>query len=171
MRCGARLAAGDHPNLERDAALAAAALVLLTVANLFPILEFDLNGRVQAATVLDGVVSMWQQQRYELAVLILLVAILIPALHAVAVLVRSQLLGSAPGGRQRGRWWAVWSERLAPWGMTEVYLLGALVAFVKLGDLASVVVGPALYAFAAMSVLTAWSSAHAAGVWAALRRR
>ncbi len=49
---------------------------------------------------------------------------------------------------------------LTPWGMTEVYLLGALVAFVKLGDLARVEVGPAMFAFAALSILSAYSTRH-----------
>jgi paraquat-inducible protein A len=40
-----------------------------------------------------------------------------------------------------------WVERLHPWSMMEVYLLGVIVAYVKLQDLASVHPGIALYAF------------------------
>ena len=34
-----------------------------------------------------------------------------------------------------------WIETLHPWAMTEVYLLGVLVAFVKLSDIATIVPG------------------------------
>jgi len=99
---------------------------------------------------------------------LLAVAIIIPVVHAGSVLMRSYCL-SHPLRHPAARRWALWSVRMAPWGMTEVYLLGALVAFVKLDDLAAVVVGPALYAFALMSALTAWSATHTAGVWRSLR--
>ena len=39
---------------------------------------------------------------------------------------------------------------LRPWSMLEVYLLGALVAVVKLADLARIVPGPASVAFVAL---------------------
>ncbi len=41
-------------------------------------------------------------------------------------------------------------ETLSPWSMTEVYMLGILVALVKLADLATINVGIALYSFAAL---------------------
>jgi paraquat-inducible protein A len=167
-RCGARLHVAPRSDLGRDAAWAVTTLVLLVIANAFPILVLELNGVREAATVVDGVIAFWLEGRYELAVVVLAVAVVAPAMHAASVLGRSWLI--ARGARRAtARNWTLWSVRLAPWGMTEVYLLGALVAFVKLDDLADVVVGPALYAFAAMSLLTAWSSTHAAGVWARLR--
>ncbi len=167
-RCGVTLYVWPRSDLGRDAAWALTTLVLLVIANVFPILEFELNGRREAATVVDGVIAFWLEQRYELALVVLAVAVVAPAMHAVSVLARSWLIARR-WRRATARNWTLWSVRLAPWGMTEVYLLGALVAFVKLDDLASVVVGPALYAFAAMSILTAWTSTHAAGVWARLR--
>lgn len=167
-RCGERLHGHDVANLQRDAALAVTALVLIVVANTCPLLVLELNGRRESSTVFDGVRAFLEQGRVELALVILVLAILAPMLHAVAVLVRSHLL-ARPRQRRWARNWALWSARLAPWGMTEVYLLGALVAFVKLDDLAEVVVGPALYAFAGMSLLTAWTSVHAGAVWARLR--
>jgi paraquat-inducible protein A len=168
-RCGVGLALGGYGNPTRDAALAVTSLILLVVANAFPILRLDVNGREQQATVFDGVLAMFDQQRYELALLILAVAICLPVAHALSVLVRSYLMTHDAHRVAAGNW-ALWSVRIAPWGMTEVYLLGALVAFVKLDDLAPVVVGPALYAFALMSVVTAWTASHAAGMWSHIRR-
>ena len=44
-------------------------------------------------------------------------------------------------------------QALRPWGMVEVFLLGILVAIVKLSSLAQVIAGPALWAFVALTVL------------------
>ena len=52
-----------------------------------------------------------------------------------------------------------WVERLQPWAMMEVYLLGVIVAFVKLQDLATVHLGIALYAFVGTIILLAAADA------------
>ncbi|HET8836953.1 MAG TPA: paraquat-inducible protein A, partial [Gemmatimonadales bacterium] len=44
------------------------------------------------------------------------------------------------------------------WAMLDVFLLSILVALVKLGELATVVPGPGLYAFTAVVVLTVLAS-------------
>lgn len=44
-------------------------------------------------------------------------------------------------------------EVLHPWAMMEVYLLGVIVAYVKLIDLARLELGVALYAFVALIIL------------------
>ncbi|RYZ11985.1 MAG: paraquat-inducible protein A, partial [Comamonadaceae bacterium] len=44
-------------------------------------------------------------------------------------------------------------QSLRPWGMIEVFLLGVLVAVVKLSGMATVVAGPALWAFIGLTVL------------------
>lgn len=168
-QCDFPLATFERPHPERDAALAIASLIVLGIANTFPILSLELNGRRLEATILDGVGSMWQQQRYELALLILLVAVLAPVAHASCVLIRSHAIITTMADKHIRRW-TLWSAQLAPWSMTEVYLLGALVAFVKLDDLAAVVVGPALYALGLMCVLTAWSATHTRVAWTALHR-
>lgn len=163
-RCGCALHAHRAISLQQDAALAVTTLILLTIANTFPLLFMSINGTSREATVLDGIAALWDQHRFDLSVLVAAVAVVIPATHALAVLVRSALIGRA---RRAARAWTSFSLGIAPWGMTEVYLLGALVAFVRLRDLATVLVGPALYAFALMSLVTAYSSAygHVADLW------
>ena len=52
-----------------------------------------------------------------------------------------------------------WVERLQPWAMMEVYLLGVIVAYVKLQDLATVHLGVALYAFVGTIILMAAADA------------
>ena len=48
---------------------------------------------------------------------------------------------------------------IGPWAMLDVFLLPVLVALVKLGQLATVLPGPGLLAFAAVVVLTILATA------------
>ena len=46
--------------------------------------------------------------------------------------------------------------RLRPWSMLEVFLVGILVALVKLGDMAEIVPGLAIWSLAVLIVVLAW---------------
>lgn len=57
-------------------------------------------------------------------------------------------------------------QSLRPWGMVEVFLLGVLVATIKLSGMATVIAGPALWAFVALTVLlTVVVSFDPRGLW------
>ena len=58
---------------------------------------------------------------------------------------------------RRGRPAPLWRlvQAFRPWGMIEVFMLGVLVALVKLSHLAHVLPGIALWAFAVLTVLMA----------------
>lgn len=159
VRCGHCLKVGGDVDLQFNLALAIAALILILIANGFPIMSLQLEGQARATTVIEGVQALWLGERYETAILVAAVTIVIPLIRALAVIgITVPLLNGDPliNHARSLRFVA----DLTPWGMTEVYLLGALVAFVKLGDLARVEVGPAMFAFAALSILSAYSTRH-----------
>jgi paraquat-inducible protein A len=58
-------------------------------------------------------------------------------------------------------------SKIWPWGMVEVYLLGALIAFVKLQDIATVYPGLAIYAIGGyvFAISAAVSSFEPGEVW------
>lgn len=146
-RCGALLYTGAAGS-ERALALSLASLICLLLANAFPLLDMRLQGQEQISTIFAGSRELWRLGYQPLALLVLAMSIVLPLVRLGA-----QLWLLAPlhfGRRARGAALAFRiTEALAPWAMTEVYLLGVMVAFVKLADLASIAPGPALYAFVA----------------------
>ncbi len=62
---------------------------------------------------------------------------------------------------------------IGPWAMLDVFLLAILVSLVKLGDLATVLPGPGLFAFTGVVVLTilASKSFDPAQIWDTPERR
>ena len=74
----------------------------------------------------------------------------------------------APGAERAFRL----AEHLRPWAMSEVFLIGVVVALVKIGGLASISLGPAFWAMAAlvMVVVLESSSLDEWSIWQILDR-
>jgi paraquat-inducible protein A len=151
-RCGGLLRKRQPRSVERTLALALGAAVLFVVANSFPFLSFDMKGQETQTTLVTGVRDLWQQGKPELAGLVLLTIFLAPLLQ-IAVLLYVLL----PLHRGRVPWQMPRAFRLLrrvePWSMMEVFMIGILVAVVKLMDMASIVPGLALWAFVLLFLL------------------
>jgi paraquat-inducible protein A len=158
-RCGSVLVAPKLDALQRATALYLAALVLWCVANGLPFLTFELQGRKQPSLLVSGPISLYQQGMWLLAALVFLFVIALPLFRILANLC---VLLPLQAGR-RPRWVGPlfrWVETIHPWAMIEVFVLAVLVAYSKLIDLATIIVGPALVAFVGlMLVLIAARSA------------
>jgi len=146
VRCGALLHRNRPDSLERTLALTVAGLVLFLVANGFPFLSFQMQGQGTDTTLISGVQHLHAQGMWQLAAVVLFTSILAPGLQLGLLL--AVLLPLAVGHLPRG--FATlfrYVQTLTPWAMMDVFMLGILVAAVKLADLATLVPGPSLFAF------------------------
>jgi paraquat-inducible protein A len=165
-RCGGLLRKRRPQSIERTLALVIGAAVLFVVANSFPFLSFDMKGQETQTTLITGVKDLWQQDKPELAGLVLLTIFLAPLLQ-IAILIYVLL----PLHWNRVPWQMARAFRLLrrvePWSMMEVFMLGILVAVVKLLDMAQIVPGLALWAFVLLFLLItgAVSSLDPHAVW------
>jgi paraquat-inducible protein A len=153
-RCGGVLRRRRRNGIERTLALALAAAVLFAVANSFPFLAFDMKGQVTQTTLMTGVFDLFRQGVPEIAVLVLVTAVLAPMLQ-IALLLYVLLpvrLGHVPWGMSRA---FRLLRRVQPWSMMEVFLVGIVVAVTKLMGMAQVVPGLSLWAFALLIVVLA----------------
>jgi len=151
-RCGALL--HKSGSLEKTLAIACAALVLLALGTVFPVIGLEINGQLAETTVFGAVTMLWRQGMPAIAVLVLLTTTIVPLLELLAVvwLVLPLHFGRRPAafvGVFRALQWA------RPWAMTEVFLLGILVAMVKLSHLAELLPGVAIWSFGGLMVLLA----------------
>jgi paraquat-inducible protein A len=154
-RCGDLLRRRPRNGLERTLALALASSVLFIVANSFPFLAFDMKGLSTQTTLLTGVVDLWQADKQEIAALVFLTIELAPAAQIGLIL---WVLGPLRFGQRP--WLLPHAFRMLrhaqTWSMLEVFLIGILVAIVKLLAMASVVPGVSLWSFVLLiGVLTA----------------
>jgi paraquat-inducible protein A len=158
-RCEAELSRNRPGGLERAMALSMGAVVLLAISNLYPIVGLSVSGTLVQTTLGGAVRMLFQSGMWPIAVLVLVTTIVMPIMQTACMLwiLLPLRLGHKP-------WHATLVLRLChqaqSWGMTEVLILGLLVALVKLSHIAAVVPGVALWSFGAlMLVLAAANSA------------
>lgn len=158
-RCGARLYRCARPRAnQRALALALAACIVFVVANFFPILGLEVQGVRNSATLIGAVQSLWNDQARAVATLVFVTTILMPAVNLIAL--TWVLLALHHGARRVGAVAMLhFIESVKPWGMVEVFVLGVLVALVKLAHIASIEAGVALFSFGALMVLIAATAA------------
>jgi paraquat-inducible protein A len=151
-RCGASLNPHGSHSLNTSLALTLGAAVLFMLANSFPIVDLELSGQHQSTSLWGAVQTLWSQDAPPLALIVWATTLLAPALDMAAML---WILVPLSSGRQPWKGRQVMRSLLAvrPWGMVEVFVLGTLVAVVKLAHLATVVPGVALWSFGALIVV------------------
>ena len=158
-RCNALLHKSIPNSIERSLALSLAGLVLFVVANSFPFLAFKMQGLEIQTTLITGVMDLYDQGMWEISLLVLLTTIVVPLLQLI-VLIYVLL----PLYLNRTPWKLGYVFRffhhLEPWGMMEVFLIGILVAVVKLAGMAQIVPGPALWSFALLILVLAASTSN-----------
>lgn len=169
-RCGAKLYRSHPDSLDRTLAITVAAAVLFVVANTFPIVGLQLQGQHTAATLYSAVQTLYSQDMKIVAILVFVTTILVPAieLSMMIYMLLPLRMGQVPPGLA-----AVFRllQSIKPWGMVEVFMLGVLVALVKLTHVAAVETGIALWSFAALMTLMAAAGAtfDPRDIWARVR--
>jgi paraquat-inducible protein A len=171
-RCGGVLRRRLRNSIERTLALSLAAALLFVIANAFPFLSFEMQGRITRTTLTSGVIDLWQQGVPQVAVLVGITAIAAPfAQLALLLYVLLPLqLGRVPWQMPR---MSRWLHQVHPWSMMEVFLVGILVAITKLVDLAEVIPGLALWAFGGLILVLAGAlaSLDPEAVWQRVEQR
>ncbi len=158
VRCGAALYRKVKHGLDRPLTFTLAGLIFFVLANVYPFMTFDMEGRVQESTLISGVRELYERGMQGLAVLVLGTSVLLPLLKLSGM---TWILFPLHLGRKPWKLAPVFRtvQALHPWAMMEVYMLGVLVAYVKLSDLATIIPGIALYSFATLILLTAAADA------------
>lgn len=153
-RCRAELYRQHTDGVDRPLAFTLASIVLFVIANAFPIVGLAVNGDLVQTTLLRAVQVLYRDGMWPIAGLVFATTFLMPLLQMAAMI---YLLAPLHFRRLPYRYDLVYRllNLARPWGMTEVLILGMLVALVKLAHIASVVPGIALWSFGALMLLLA----------------
>ena len=148
-RCNKELWRRREDSLNRTLALTLGAAMLYIVANSVPMLGLTIVGRDASTTVIGGAQHLWENGQEIVAILVLLTAVIAPALQI------GLMLGIVLGARrEHPPRWVGTLLRHHPvsriWSMIEVMMLGVLVALVKIADYATVIPGLALFLLGAL---------------------
>lgn len=153
-RCNAFLYANRPNSIDRSLAVSIAALIMFVVANAFPFLAISVSGNTQSISIISAVFALSDEGLWLLGILCFGFILLIPLLRVVGLLYI--LLPLRFGQRLPGIELVYRGiVTLSPWSMMEIYMLGAIVALVKLATMASIELGLSFWAFALLNMLSA----------------
>ena len=162
-RCRALLQRPENGSIDTAIALAFSALVLFVLSNAYPLVAIQSNGTTRATTLVGAALGLYRQDHVGLASLVFITTVVGPFLQIVSLLYLLMPLRhkrQAPGQNTIFRLLA----QVRPWTFIEVFMLGALVALVRLGGYARVVPGVALWSWGFMMLtLAALTSRTSAG--------
>ncbi|HQT75888.1 MAG TPA: PqiA/YebS family transporter subunit [Rhodopila sp.] len=172
-RCNAELRRVRRDPLGRGLALNLTALALLAIVCTTTLLTVSTFGMYRSATVFSGPVGFGKHQVWILAASVAFMSILAPLLRLI--LVSYVLLGlrRLPRPPLHLRDAFRWAERIRPWSMVEVYLLGLFVAITEFPGLVHVDVGIGVYALVALmlTMIAADAVLDRQAVWDEMERR
>lgn len=153
-RCGAELYRSAHKSIDHTFAFTLTAAVVFFLANLFPIIGLEIQGTRNDTTLLTAVFALWNQEMRLVATLVLVTTFLVPAIE-ISVMIH--LLFGLKRGRVPAGFTGIMRvlQGINPWGMVEVFILGVIVALVKLTHYGNLIPGIALWSFGVLTVLLA----------------
>jgi paraquat-inducible protein A len=154
IRCLSTLDAGSRSadrSCARSFAAATGGLILYFPAILLPVLDIEKLGHHHASSILGGTWDLIRHGNLFVGMVVFLFSILLPLVKLLALLELSRI-GLT---HRRHRAWTYriveWTGR---WSMMDVLLLALLVTLVKLGELVSFQLGPAVVAFVMCVVMS-----------------
>ena len=172
LRCETVLLRGRTDSLGHATAYAVTAGSLLVLALTLPFIGLYVLGRTFSSTLFTGPIALTQHGLGELGLLVLLTSVVMPVLKVGILLTTLLGLRMTEPPASLARVFA-WYDAISPWAMMEVFLLGSFVAYTRLRALATVELGPAIYAVGGVMLATAAADAVLVHeqVWEALDRR
>lgn len=152
-RCNCTLRKPVRDPVNRGLALSLTSLTLMVPAFFMPIMTFNMLGLDTVDTMVKGVLHLFQAGFWWMALLVLFCSILAPMLENLLVLLICLLSQARRYGGLLITLLKVQS-RIRRWAMLEVYMLGILVAYVKMIDSGQVHMGIGMICFTGMLLAT-----------------
>ena len=153
-RCLASLQRPENGSIDTAIALSIAALVLFLLSNAYPLVAIHSNGSTRSATLVGAALGFYRQDHAGLAALVFITTVVGPFLQIAGLLyllIPLRRQQRAPGLNTVFRLLAL----VRPWTFIEVFMLGALVALVRVAAYARVLPGVALWSCALLMLTLA----------------
>lgn len=151
-RCAYVVARGTGQALEKTLALSIAALISLVCALSFPFLSFELGGQKNTVALTHVVHELSDTGFLSLAVVALAFMILTPLVYLSALIVL--VLRAKYGHFDRlSKFLATAISFVYRWTMADVFIVGVMIALVKISETAEIGLGASFWFYIAFSLL------------------
>jgi paraquat-inducible protein A len=153
-RCGATLYRSPNRSIDQTLALTMTAAVVFILANAYPIIGLQIQTTRNDTSLISAVHTLWSQGMEIVALLVFFTTFLVPF---VAIASMIHILLALKLGRKPAGFSAIMRilQYFNPWGMVEVFIIGVIVALVKLTHYGSLIPGIALWSLGILTLLLA----------------
>lgn len=172
VRCHSTLIAPKAETMDRTIALSLASVLLMIGALSFPFLGMSKAGLEREASIIDIILAFSQGWYLLLGLCVLLFVVALPMLRtALLVYTMWPLRNGKPPLPHAKRAFTI-AESIAPWAMTEIFIIGTAVALIKIGGLAKVAFGISFWLFCFLVLVIALKNASVCRwtIWQSFRR-
>ena len=154
VRCHTVLMTPRANAMTKIVMLSITATVLMMAAISFPFLMLEAQGLSQRASVLDAILAFSRGFTLPLSLGVAATIVVLPLVRLVALLyaLAPMAIGTAPAPGALAAFRL--AEAMKPWAMAEIFIVGTVVALIKVAGLAHLTLGPAFWAFTALVVVT-----------------
>jgi paraquat-inducible protein A len=153
QRCDAVLRHTRHDPLLLPLALNLSALILFALGASLTLMSVTMtSGQQRVADLITGPTELDQYGLWEISLVVLVTTVAAPLARVLSMLFVLVGLRLHRPARELRTVFA-WVQHLHPWSMVEIYLLGLYVAYVRLSSIATVDLGPAVYALGGLMVI------------------
>lgn len=158
-RCGAEVHARKPNSISRTWALIITGFILYIPANVYPILSFTQFGEHSQDTIMSGIISLFDDGLYAIALVVLVASIVVPMakLIGLSYLLLSVQFKSRWRPKDRTRLYRI-IELVGRWSMLDMFVISIFVALLQLGKIATVIAGIGATTFVAVVVITMFAS-------------
>lgn len=170
-RCNHLLLRGRPCSIDDVAALSLTGLVLMLLSVFFPFLVFESAGQSNSISLWSSTIWLYSRGFTFLAGTVFLFVILIPAtflLALVTLTVAKKLHIDFPAAVPLARL----ASRISHWAMVEVFIIGVLIALIKVIAMADIVFGLSFWAYLGYTAvfIKVYSLVDSQTLWALVKR-
>ncbi len=151
-RCHSFLFEQHRFGTQQSLAYSISALILLLIAIWFPFLTLDASGQTRTISLSEASLDLYLQGFWFLAILVLMFIIVVPVLYlsllTVLLMARKRVFSYRVAVRC-----AKALSYMTPWAMADVFIVGVLVALIKVIELADIILGTSFWAYMAFAIM------------------
>ncbi len=144
-----------NTSIQQTWALIFTAFLLYFPANFLPIMTTRSLGKDEFNTILGGVIVLWRDGSYPVAIIIFIASIVVPIIKFIVLawLNYSVQQGDNSYQLQRAQLYRI-TEFIGRWSMIDIFAVAILASLIQLGTAMVIHPGPAAVSFCAVVILT-----------------
>ncbi len=150
----------DHKkySFEKTLAFLISAIIFYIIANIYPILVSEQFGIEEGSTIIEGVITLWENGSYPIALVILVASVFVPIIKFLLILYL--LLGAKlklySKNIDKHKLFYI-TEIIGSWSMIDVFVVAILSSLVQFTHV-QIIPGAGISAFAVMVIFTMLSA-------------